>query len=280
MNTRELAPVEFHPDTIAHRARVEPFDPSAAGRIPESHAGESDGAKWSFWDGVAPLTIQLPNNAPISSLVTYAATPQAIAVFGGAGTISGPNLFSTAGAAGTFRVPGHQRAITLVASEAFNAPLPIFVSSEKLTPTVALAKVRVTNTPGYPQDATPLGIFGCGIVTSSAHLSSSLGKVQILTVNFGPLLLLTLTKVLITGTQTGSSAGVNALLRWALQWEGPPAVFNTIAQGYGDEDMDFAEPILLPAAGLNPGALFLASPDFASISGTWALEVVMGGFIQ
>lgn len=173
--------------TIGRKAETEGWDPSLAIPKPdETSAAQGGGAdgKYAMWDGAAPLVLQLPNNKPIRSLVTYAAlpTPSEIVLFAGASSGSGPGMFSTGGAAGTFALPFGQNAITLVSSVgAFaSGSQPVYVTSDKLPPTVALAAVvatisgpvDVTASTALPVDASaggPVAVSGiAGTVAISA----------------------------------------------------------------------------------------------------------------
>lgn len=113
----------------------------------------SDSEKYLMWDGSSPLPLQLPDNAPIRTLVTYAATAQNISIFAGAGVTNGPPLLQTSGAAGTFRVPRGHNALTLLASAPFGQSIPIYICAVALNPTVALQQVNVTLNSGIPPGA-------------------------------------------------------------------------------------------------------------------------------
>lgn len=118
-------------------------------------------ATYKFWDGSTPLLVQLPGNLPIETLVAYSATIENVNVYAGSGVSSGPPLFSTSGAAGTFRIPGSHTQLTLVASAAFiEGPIPLFFSNEKMPPTVALQEVNVVVNSGVPAGATPCASQG------------------------------------------------------------------------------------------------------------------------
>lgn len=270
------------PEVTAHQSRVprEPADPWMLYQRPSGIvAPPSDTAsRLSLWDGVDPLTVQLPTNADINSLVTTTPTTQTIEVYGGAGNIGASFMFATSGAAGTFRIAPNHKCITLVASAPFGKDVPIFFTAEKLHPTVALQTVEVTfATPptiiveqasAYPSGATPANFF------AGAPLTAAVPSVTVASFNID-----VGQAYYLTGFSTFGFSRQPIPL--ALVAANP--ILETIMEGIlGDVNLSFPAGLMIPWEGLSAGTMsfnYGAQNAAPPIIGGWNVGTVLVGYI-
>lgn len=158
----------------AQKPPAEPADGWAINERSQPTGGgtlDSGSGKYAMFDGSAALFLQLPDGAQINTLIMYVATPQNVTIYSGA-AVGGTGMFTTGGAAGTFRLPPGLKAITLVASAPFGVQNPVFISNEKLPPTVALQ--NVTATISGPVQVTPVATFPVNVTNTPSVKNTKL----------------------------------------------------------------------------------------------------------